>query len=86
MTPAIVKYQGEDGMWRPCVNDPQWYSMPESSGSGFFCYGLLAGINRGILDRETYLPIALLRLGRAFVARQFRWAARLCPKGRGGPR
>jgi rhamnogalacturonyl hydrolase YesR len=59
MTPAIVKYQGEDGMWRPCINDPEWFSMPESSGSGFFCYGLLAGINRGILDRDTYLPIAL---------------------------
>jgi rhamnogalacturonyl hydrolase YesR len=59
MTPAIVKYQGADGLWRPCINDADWYSMPETSGSGFFCYGLLAGINRGILDRETYLPIAL---------------------------
>ncbi len=59
MTPAIVKYQGADGMWRPCINDPDWYSTPDSSGTGFFCYGLLAGINRGILDRETYLPIAL---------------------------
>ena len=59
MTPAIIKYQGEDGMWRPCVNDPAWYTMPESSGTGFFCYGLLAGINRGWLDKETYLPIAL---------------------------
>ena len=46
-------------MWRACINDPDWYPMPESSGTGFFCYGLLAGINRGILDRETYLPIAL---------------------------
>jgi rhamnogalacturonyl hydrolase YesR len=59
MTPAIVKYQSDDGMWRPCVNDPDWYNIPESSGSGFFCYGLLAGINRGILDRDTFLPIAL---------------------------
>jgi rhamnogalacturonyl hydrolase YesR len=59
MTTAIVKYQGEDGMWRPCMNDPAWFSTPESSGSGFFCFGLLAGINRGYLDRETYLPNAL---------------------------
>jgi rhamnogalacturonyl hydrolase YesR len=59
MTTAVVKCQGEDGMWRPCMNDPEWFTTPESSGTGFFCYGLLAGINRGYLDRETYLPKAL---------------------------
>jgi rhamnogalacturonyl hydrolase YesR len=30
--------------------------MPESSGTGFFCFGLAWGINHGILDRAEYLP------------------------------
>ena len=59
MTPAIAKYQGEDGLWRASMNEPSWISEPETSGSEFFCFGLLAGINRGYIDRETYLPIAL---------------------------
>lgn len=59
MTEAIVKYQGEDGLWRSSLNDPSWVPERESSGTGFFTYGLLAGINRGYLDRKTYLPRAL---------------------------
>jgi rhamnogalacturonyl hydrolase YesR len=59
MTPAIVKWQGEDGCWRVCMNDPEWIPDPETSGTAFFCYGLLAGINRGYIDRATYLPKAL---------------------------
>ena len=59
MTGAIVKCQGEDGLWRAAMTEPTWFPNPETSGTGFFCYGLLAGINRGYLDRETYLPIAL---------------------------
>jgi rhamnogalacturonyl hydrolase YesR len=59
MTPAIVKYQQDDGMWRASLNEPTWIPNPESTGSGFFTYGLLAGINRGFIDRPTYLPNAL---------------------------
>lgn len=59
MIDSVVKYQGEDGLWRASVNEPTWISQPESSCSGFFTYGILAGINRGYLDRKTYLPLAL---------------------------
>ena len=37
--------QGEDGLWRASLNEPEWFSMPESSGSSFFTFGLAAGIN-----------------------------------------
>ena len=59
MTDAIVKYQQPDGLWRPGINDPSWKTMKETSGTSFYCFGLLGGINRGYLDRKIYLPVAL---------------------------
>lgn len=29
----------------------------DTSGSGFFCYALAWGINKGLLDREKYSPV-----------------------------
>jgi len=57
MAAALAKAQGQDGMWRPNLADPAENNMPESSGSGFFCYGIAWGINHGVLDRATYLPV-----------------------------
>ncbi len=59
LTKSLIKYQQEDGLWRASVNDPDWFPSKESTGSSFYCYGLLAGINRGWLDRETFLAPAL---------------------------
>lgn len=59
MTTAIIKYQGDDGCWRAGLNDMAWVPEPETSGTAFFVYGLLAGVNRGWLDRQKHLPIAL---------------------------
>ncbi len=59
MTDTIVKYQQEDGLWRSSINDPDWKPMKETSGTSFYCFGLLGGINRGYLDKKTYLPVAL---------------------------
>jgi len=56
MARALVAVQGEDGLWRSSLLDPDEYPIPESSGSGFFTYGLAWGVNRGLLDRATYLP------------------------------
>jgi unsaturated rhamnogalacturonyl hydrolase len=52
----LVKLQGPDGFWRTNLADPDEFPNPESSGTGFFCFGLAWGINHGILDRKTYLP------------------------------
>lgn len=56
MAAAVKRAQGEDGLWRPSLLDPEEAPVPETSGSGFFCYALAWGINAGVLDRAAYLP------------------------------
>jgi unsaturated rhamnogalacturonyl hydrolase len=57
MASRVALLQGQDGLWRPGLLDPDAYSLPEVSGSAFFIYSLAWGIDHGILDRATYLPI-----------------------------
>lgn len=59
MAAALKEIQGEDGFWRMSLYDTQESPAPETSGTAFFTYGMAWGINAGILDRETYLPIVL---------------------------
>ncbi len=54
MASELIKRQHSDGLWRASLDDPQSLPDPETSGTGFFCYGLAWGINRGILDRKEY--------------------------------
>ncbi|MBD0374923.1 MAG: glycoside hydrolase family 88 protein [Flavisolibacter sp.] len=56
MAERIVELQQEDGLWRASLLDPASYPGGEGSGSGFYCYALAWGINKGILSREKYLP------------------------------
>jgi rhamnogalacturonyl hydrolase YesR len=56
MAPEVVKRQGADGLWRMNLDDPEQFPDPETSGSGFFCFGLAGGINHGVLNRQEYLP------------------------------
>lgn len=57
MAVQIIKLQQADGLWRASLLDPESYPGGEASGSGFFTYALAWGINNGVLDRETYLPV-----------------------------
>ena len=57
MAAAVARVQGDDGLWRPSLLDPTEAPVPETSGTGFFCYALAWGINNGVLDRKTYLPV-----------------------------
>ncbi len=57
MAATAKRIQGSDGLWRSSLLDPVTYPPPEASGSGFFCYGLAWGINRGLLDSDTYLSV-----------------------------
>ncbi len=59
MTQKLVTLQGSDGLWRSHLNRPDLDQVPETSGTAFFSYGLLAGINRGYLDEKSYLAPAL---------------------------
>jgi unsaturated rhamnogalacturonyl hydrolase len=56
MAEKIISLQQPDGLWRTSLLDPASYSGGEGSGSGFYCYALAWGINKGILSREKYLP------------------------------
>jgi unsaturated rhamnogalacturonyl hydrolase len=58
MASALLGVQSEDGLWRSSLLDPEEYPIPESSGSGFFTFGLAWGVNSGLLDADTYLPAA----------------------------
>jgi len=59
MAGRLAEIQGEDGMWRPSLLDPAEFPQPETSGSAFFCYGMLWGINNGLLSREQFEPVAV---------------------------
>ena len=56
MASALVRVQGDDGLWRSSLLDPEEYPIPESSGSGFFTFGLTWGVNSGLLAADTFLP------------------------------
>ncbi|MEI7901031.1 MAG: DUF4861 family protein [bacterium] len=56
MAAALMQAQHADGAWRPSLLDLEDPNLPEMSGTSFFTFGLLWGINNGILDRAAYLP------------------------------
>lgn len=58
MAVELKKRQQPDGFWYPNLDDPQDYGSKETSGTGFFTYGIAWGINNGIISREEYLPVA----------------------------
>ncbi len=57
MANRIKGLQRSDGLWATDLNDPKSFPEAETSGSAFFVYAMAWGVNHGILDRETYLPI-----------------------------
>lgn len=59
MAAKIVTLQNEDGLWRASLLDPDRFPMRETSGSGFYCYALAWGLNKGYLEREKYEPAVL---------------------------
>jgi len=63
MSTAVVAAQAADGLWRANLLKPEEFPNPETSGSGFFTYALAWGINNGLLDRATFLPV----VGRAWL-------------------
>jgi len=55
MAAKLKDIQKPDGYWAPSLLAPE-NSPPETSGTGFFTYGLAWGINTGLLPREEYEP------------------------------
>jgi unsaturated rhamnogalacturonyl hydrolase len=58
MAQAIAKSQQPEGYWTRSILDPAHAPGPETSGTAFFTYGLLWGINQGYLNKKEYLPAA----------------------------
>lgn len=59
MADAVVESQQPDGYWSRSMLDEAHAPGPETSGTAFFTYGLLWGINNGILKDQKYLDAAL---------------------------
>lgn len=59
MAKAVADSQRPEGYWTRSMLDPEHAPGPETSGTAFFTYGLLWGMNNGLLDKEEYEPIVL---------------------------
>ena len=55
MAVKIAAVQKPDGYWAPSLLAPEG-SPPETSGTGFYVYGLAWGVKRGLLDATVYRP------------------------------
>lgn len=56
MMASLLKYQGEDGLWRQLIDHKEAWA--ETSGTGMFTFAMVTGVKRGWLDRRTYGPAA----------------------------
>lgn len=56
MMAALLKYQGEDGLWHQLIDHPESWS--ETSGTGMFTFAMVTGVKNGWLDAKAYGPAA----------------------------
>lgn len=54
MAKSLAATQQEEGHWTRSLLDPVQAPGRETSGTAFFTYGYLWGVNNGILDKTTY--------------------------------
>jgi rhamnogalacturonyl hydrolase YesR len=55
MASRLKSLQKADGYWPPSLLAPE-NSPPETSGTGFYVYGLAWGVKHKLLDQEEYAP------------------------------
>jgi unsaturated rhamnogalacturonyl hydrolase len=55
----LLELQKPDGYWAPSLLAPE-NAPPETSGTGFFIYGMAWGIESGLLERKIYEPAVVL--------------------------
>ena len=53
---GIKKLQQPQGHWTRSMMDPEQAPGYETSGTAFFCYGLLWGVNHGYLSKKEFGP------------------------------
>jgi rhamnogalacturonyl hydrolase YesR len=54
---AVASCQQPEGWWTRSMLDKDHAEGPETSGTAFFTYGLLWGMNHGLLSRQQYEPV-----------------------------
>ncbi len=59
MAETLKNAQQPEGYWTRSILDPEHAPGPETSGTAFFTYGYLWGINNGLLSEQEYLATAL---------------------------
>lgn len=50
----VAKTQQKDGYWTRSILDPKHAPGPETSGTAFFAYGIMWGVNNGFLAKKDY--------------------------------
>ena len=53
---AVKELQQPEGHWTRSMMDPEQAPGYETSGTAFFCYGLLWGVNHGYLSKKEFGP------------------------------
>ena len=53
---AVKKIQQPEGHWTRSMMDPAQAPGYETSGTAFFCYGMLWGVNNGYLTKKEFEP------------------------------
>ena len=54
---GVARVQRPGGYWSRSMLCEADAPGPETSGTAFFTYGMLWGVNHGLLDRDTYVPV-----------------------------
>ena len=57
MCAAVAALQQPGGYWTRSMMDPDQAPGEETSGTAFFAYGIMWGINNGYLDEAAYKPV-----------------------------
>ena len=54
---AVANLQQPKGYWTRSMADPEHAPGPETSGTAFFTYGMLWGVNNGFLSKKEFAPV-----------------------------
>jgi unsaturated rhamnogalacturonyl hydrolase len=57
MAKRIADLQQPDGSWHASLLDPGSYPIRETSGTGFYTYAILWGINNQLLKKKKFFPV-----------------------------
>ncbi len=57
MAAALIPLQQKEGYWSRSMMDLDHAPGAETSGTAFFTYGMMWGVNNGYLDSKTFMPV-----------------------------